>query len=95
MPRYPSISKNKNIQALTAALGKVEAATALEQIPFKSQNRYIPPCVGRTAATHRVLVLGAIEMLLDRLQPRVDVDAIVHEWQGKGLRILLFTEATE
>src|SRR6185295_13681943 len=32
--------QNKNIQALQHALGKVEAATALEQIPFKSQNRY-------------------------------------------------------
>jgi cation-transporting ATPase E len=84
---------NKNIQALEQALGKVEG-TALEQIPFKSQNRYSAVRLAK-GDRQRVLVLGAMEALRDRLAQRVDLDALMHEWQGQGLRILLFTETVE
>ena len=87
--------KNKNIQAIQAALGKVEAASQ-EQIPFKSQNRYSALRLTQ-AGQSRVLVLGAVEALRDRWIPKAAIawDATLVAWQQQGLRILLLAQADQ
>ncbi|TMB85819.1 MAG: hypothetical protein E6J45_14910 [Chloroflexi bacterium] len=52
---------NKNILALKAALGE-QAVQVIDQLPFKSQNRYSAVRI-RDGGTERVLVLGACEAL--------------------------------
>src|SRR5262249_6010567 len=58
--------KNKSIQALRAFLGET-AVELLDQLPFKSQNRYSAVRV-RDGAAERVLVLGACEALRDQVE---------------------------
>src|SRR5262249_40163276 len=85
--------QNKNLLALRAALGEVEVEL-LDQLPFKSQNRY-SAVRGRDGQAERVLVLGACEALRDYLEA-----AAPNHWEttwkellGTGLRLLLFAEA--
>src|SRR5262249_55028147 len=56
--------QNKSILALEAALGELpgERAELVDQLPFKSQNRYSAVRV-RQGQAERVLVLGACEAL--------------------------------
>jgi cation-transporting ATPase E len=90
--------KNKNLLALRDALGEVPAsarAELVDQLPFKSQNRYSAVRV-RTAEVERVLVLGACEAL----GPYLEISAGTWEpqWQEllrTGLRLLLFAQARQ
>lgn len=82
---------NKSIQALRAALGET-AVEAVDQLPFKSQNRYSAVRL-RGAAADEVLVLGACEALAPMSSADNDWQAT---WKGllpTGLRLLLFAEA--
>lgn len=83
--------KNRNIQALREALGNA-AAEAIDQLPFKSQNRY--SAVRLTdQSKRRLLVLGAVEALRDHLGDKgVQLDEAVHELQRQGLRLLMLAE---
>jgi cation-transporting ATPase E len=83
---------NKNIAALRAALGEADVE-ALDQLPFKSQNRYSAVRVRAEGAEH-VLALGAWEAL----RPFLDIrgigaaEAVWGELVRTGLRVLLFAE---
>ncbi len=97
--------QNKNIQALRSALApsaEPQAAELLDQIPFKSQNRYSAVRL-RDAGVERVLVLGAYEVLNSLTQRRKDAKEnglcdlaslreTVEGLQRSGLRVLLFAE---
>jgi len=79
---------NKSIQALRAGLGEI-AVPVVEQLPFKSQNRYSAVRL----LDDEVLVMGACEALAPMTKD--------NDWQAKwqellptGLRLLLFAEAT-
>jgi cation-transporting ATPase E len=82
---------SKSIQALRAALGEAPAELQLlDQLPFKSQNRYSAVRV-RTREGERVLVLGACEAL----KPYLKGTAWEAKWSEllrTGLRLLLFAE---
>ncbi len=99
--------KNKNIQALRAALGETPVET-VDQLPFKSQNRYsavrmrdetpLLPLLareGKGGYSEHVLVLGACEAL----QPHLSANAgsgwetTWKELLPTGLRLLLFAQA--
>jgi cation-transporting ATPase E len=82
--------RNRNIQALRAALGPA-TAELLDQIPFKSQNRFSAVRI-RDASTERVLVMGAAEVLTGRDGPEA---AAALEFQRRGLRVLMFAEVPE
>jgi cation-transporting P-type ATPase E len=87
-----SIDQNKSIQALRAAspAGKAEL---LDQLPFKSQNRYSAVRV-RDSQTERVLVLGACETLRNHLG--AGSEGWEPAWRAElesSLRLLLFAEA--
>jgi cation-transporting ATPase E len=87
--------QNRNLQALRAALGEAKAEL-LDQIPFKSQNRYSAVRI-RDGQAERLLVLGAPEALAERV--RAWESGKVEKWQSQvgelqqqGLRTLLFAE---
>src|SRR5205807_5827075 len=97
-----SVDKNnKNIQAIEASLGQ-SAALLLEQIPFKSQNRYSAVRV-RVGSEEHVLVLGSVEALLERVlaweveRPGNRATEKLTEralsLEKNGLRLLLLAEA--
>jgi cation-transporting ATPase E len=84
-------SKNKNILALRAALGEVQVEL-LDQLPFKSQNRYSAVRI-HDGTGERTLVMGACEALRKHL---VGATAWEPAWQElliTGLRILMFAES--
>ncbi|MCI0640201.1 MAG: cation-translocating P-type ATPase [Gemmataceae bacterium] len=109
--------RNKNLQAIKTALGETpiklpsplgrgvggEGAPVevLDQIPFKSQNRYSAVRV-RLNGTERVLVLGAAEGLRGRVakwqnqhkKKKIieELDRRLPELQRQGLRVLLMAE---
>src|SRR5262249_28842639 len=83
--------QNKSLQALRDALGEARAGL-LDQIPFKSQNRYSAVCV-RAGGREHTLALGACEALGPRLEG--ESGGWREEWQklqATGLRLLLFAE---
>jgi cation-transporting ATPase E len=83
---------SKSLAAVRAALGEVEGKL-LDQLPFKSQNRYSAVRVLHGGQEHR-LVLGACEALKPFLRPQ-DEDGWERGWKellGSGLRLLLFAE---
>jgi cation-transporting ATPase E len=86
---------NKNLGAVRTALGGT-AAELLDQIPFKSRNRYSAVRV-RAKDREHTLVLGAFEALRDLLE--ITTQARVEEtWKRLlpgGLRLLLFTETDQ
>jgi cation-transporting ATPase E len=87
---------SRTIQALRGGLGELPPGNAvqiLDQLPFKSQNRYSAIRV-RTAAGECMLVLGACEAL------RPSLEAGSGSWESAwqellptGLRLLLFAQA--
>jgi cation-transporting P-type ATPase E len=87
---------SKSIQALRAGLGPQSARfELLDQLPFKSQNRYSAVRVRLEAGDH-VLVLGAAEALQPFLtDPGVYGSASKGELANSGLRLLLFAEALD
>lgn len=93
---------NKNIRAMKETLGET-AVELLEQIPFKSQNRFSAVRVRCHGGEH-VLALGAVEALRGyvaawesrdgahgQVLPRLQ--QLVESKQRLGLRLLLLTEA--
>jgi cation-transporting P-type ATPase E len=81
---------SKSIAALHAALGETQTEW-LDQLPFKSQNRYSAVRVRHGAAEH-VLVLGACEALQKRCQGPFSTKRSLTSFLP-GLRVLLFAEA--
>ncbi len=82
--------ENKNLAALRTALGEV-ATELVDQIPFKSQNRFSAVRV-RSSGTECALVLGACEALRNHLAHGT-APAWEATWKGllpTGLRLLLF-----
>jgi cation-transporting ATPase E len=82
---------SKSLAALRAALGEAPAEL-LDQIPFKSQNRYSAVRV-RDGSVEHVLVLGAGEALRPYLSQTVTRGPAWRDLQGSSLRLLLFAEA--
>jgi magnesium-transporting ATPase (P-type) len=85
---------NRSIQALRSSLGPPEEGfSAIDQVPFKAQNRFSAVRV-HTTAGEWVLVLGS----LDALQPRFVADQAgliekrFAELLPSGLRLLAFAE---
>ena len=85
---------NKAVQALRAALGPLpgEKPDVIDQIPFKSQNRY-STVRARYEGKEQTLVLGAFEALRPLLAEPGPAEAVWHELLPTGLRLLLFAEA--
>ncbi len=86
--------KNKSVQALLAAFGPAEVEL-LDQLPFKSQNRYSAVRV-RNGAQDRLLVMGACEALGQYLD-NPSANGWEREWKellAAGLRILMFAESS-
>ncbi len=84
---------NKSLAALRAALGDTPVEL-LDQLPFKSQNRYSAVRV-RTGSSEYVLVLGACEALRPFLESTNGWEQAWHELLAAGLRVLLFAEAID
>jgi cation-transporting ATPase E len=86
--------KNKSVQALLTEFGRSDVEL-LDQLPFKSQNRYSAVQI-RDGNAERVLALGACESLRDYLEPGADSkwEAAWQELLQAGLRILMFAEST-
>ena len=84
--------KNKNLEALRTALGET-AVELLDQLPFKSQNRYSAIRV-RADGREQTLVMGACEALKPYLAPDANCEweAAWKELLPSGLRLLLFAE---
>jgi cation-transporting ATPase E len=84
--------KNKSIDALRSALGAA-TASLLDQIPFKSQNRYSAVHI-RAESEEYILVLGACEALRDHLASGGENwESSWKELLPTGLRMLMFAEA--
>ena len=82
--------ENKNLAAVRAALGE-EPVELIDQIPFKSQNRYSAVRV-RAAARSRAGA-GACEALRSHLAPgSASWEAAWKELLPTGLRLLLFAD---
>jgi len=86
--------QNKNIQALCRELGQVDVE-ALDQIPFKSQNRYSAVRI-RDEGTERILIFGAFEALKIRIGlwhgVKPGLATLIEGFQRTGQRVLVFGE---
>jgi cation-transporting ATPase E len=84
---------SKSLAALRSALGE-GPAELLDQVPFKSQNRY-SAVRARDGAGEHALALGAPEALAKYLHPdgAAAAEAARAELTKTGLRLLLFTDA--
>jgi cation-transporting ATPase E len=85
---------SKGVQALREALGESGPAPELiDQVPFKSQNRYSAVRL-RAGGTERALALGAFEALRPLLAPDTaePAEAVWRDLLPTGLRLLLFAE---
>jgi len=83
---------SKTLAALRAGLGE-ETAELLDQLPFKSQNRYSAVRL-RHGGQEYALALGAVEALKPFLTPE-SVTKVEKAWQdllSSGWRLLLLTE---
>jgi len=84
--------QNKSVQALQAGLGVV-SAEVVDQLPFKSQNRFSAVRI-RANGVDQVLVLGACEALQAFIEPGTGQwERIWKELLPSGLRVLIFAEA--
>jgi len=90
--------QNKNLEALRDALGSADA-DLIDQIPFKSANRYSAVRVRADGGEH-LLVLGAPETLATRVNDWLAVNGGDDAWQSsldslrkRGLRVLLLAQA--
>src|SRR5207245_1215315 len=85
--------RSKSIQALRAALGDCAPPELLDQVPFKSQNRYSAVRL-RSGGAEMALALGAFEALRPLLEPEAtgSAEAAWRELLPTGLRLLLFAE---
>ncbi|QVL29875.1 HAD-IC family P-type ATPase [Telmatocola sphagniphila] len=88
-------SKNKSLQAIQRHLGELKEPdqyARLEQIPFKSHNRY-SAIRFQLSDRKRIFVLGAFEALKPHLQNSASVESNWNKLQTQGIRTLVFTEA--
>jgi cation-transporting ATPase E len=86
--------RSKSVQALRAALGESGPAPELiDQVPFKSQNRYSAVRL-RAGGSERALALGAFEALRPLLAEGATepAEAVWRDLLPTGLRLLLFAE---
>lgn len=85
--------ENKNLAAIKAALGDAPVEL-VDQIPFKSQNRYSAVRV-RSGGSEFTLVLGAFEALRDRFTPGTlaGAEAAWRKLLPGGLRLLVFADS--
>lgn len=81
---------SKSLIALRESLGETPTEL-LDQLPFKSQNRYSAVRVRHGAAEH-ILVLGACESLQQRCQEPIRSKGFLTPISA-GVRVLLFAEA--
>jgi cation-transporting ATPase E len=84
---------SKSLTALRDALGETHAEL-LDQLPFKSQNRYSAVRV-RSGNKEYVLALGACEALQPFLREACTWEAAWRDLLGTGMRLLLFAEAED
>jgi cation-transporting ATPase E len=87
--------RSKSVQALRAALGEPAVKPELiDQVPFKSQNRYSAVRV-RAGGAESALALGALEALRPLLEQETAerTELAWKELLPTGLRLLLFAEA--
>jgi cation-transporting ATPase E len=83
---------SRSLTAIRAGLGEAEGEL-IDQLPFKSQNRYSAVCVRAGGAEH-VLALGACEALAPRIAPGSgEWERTWKELLPTGLRLLLFARA--
>jgi cation-transporting P-type ATPase E len=82
---------SKSLAALHEALGGTQAEL-LDQLPFKSQNRYSAVRV-RSGEEEHTLVLGACEALRPFLRGTGGWETLWRELLPTGMRLLLFAEA--
>lgn len=82
--------QNKSLQAFRAALG-ADQVELIDQIPFKSQNRYSAVRL-RAGGDEVVLALGACEALGPRSGDEAWKSAL-EQLQKSGLRILMFADS--
>src|SRR5262249_24717861 len=85
---------NKTIAAIRAVLGDAPVEV-IEQLPFKSQNRFSAVRVRRGGDGEDVLVLGAFEALASRFEELAAAESVWRELLPSGLRLLLFAEARD
>ncbi len=88
--------RSKSVQGLRAALGAPDTKPELlDQVPFKSQNRYSAVRL-RAKGAEQALALGAFEALRPLLAKEAvgRAEAAWHELLPTGLRLLLFAEVT-
>jgi cation-transporting ATPase E len=88
--------RSKSVQALRAALGEPAAkAELIDQVPFKSQNRYSAVRVWLHGA-EQALALGAFEALRPLLEEEAarQAEAAWRELLPAGLRVLLLAEVS-
>lgn len=84
---------NKSVIALKEALGEV-TTERLDQLPFKSQNRFSAVRV-RNETEEQIYLLGALEALQPHLiEPDAELSAKAKDRSRTGSRVLLFAEAT-
>ena len=84
---------NKSLAALRDAVGEAPVQL-LDQLPFKSQNRYSAVRVS-TQTREYVLILGACEALRPFLESTNGLEKTWHDLLATGLRVLLFAEAID
>ncbi len=88
--------RNKSIQALRAAFDQADGVELLDQLPFKSQNRFSAVRI-RAGDGEQLLVLGACEALKPFLMESGNPGDLFQSLEEKllctGLRLLLFAEA--
>jgi len=84
---------NRTAEALAAACpGRKQRV--VDEVPFSSARKWSSLAFDG-GDLRGVYVLGAPEMLHDRLQQGVDLPAQMHEWADNGLRVLLFAYRPE
>ncbi|HEY7424794.1 MAG TPA: HAD-IC family P-type ATPase, partial [Gemmataceae bacterium] len=84
---------SKSLTALRDTLGEAHAEL-LDQLPFKSQNRYSAVRV-RSGNEEHVLALGACEALQPFLCETDTWETVWRDLLGTGMRLLLFAEAED
>jgi cation-transporting ATPase E len=85
--------KSKSLQALREALGEPEGEL-LDQLPFKSQNRYSAVRV-RAGEGEHTLALGAFEAVRPFCVEGESFEGMWQELAATGWRLLLFAETTD
>jgi len=86
-------SKNRTVQAMTAALGTV-AFSLLEEIQFSSERKYSAVRISE-GGSETVLYMGAWSALGSRCRPAAGAEEALAEASSRGLRTLVLCRAGE